>query len=85
MRHRKPRKHVVSVHEPPGTPGKPQGARLVLAVAHRLLMFHYLLLHAATLIRDCDVEVRAPSRSDRPAYSCGAGPQILRPAIPLGR
>ncbi len=39
------------------TPGKPQGARLVLVVAHRLLMFHYLLLHAATLIRHCGVDV----------------------------
>jgi hypothetical protein len=27
---RKPDKHVVSLHEPVGTPGKPQGVRLVL-------------------------------------------------------
>ena len=33
---RKPDKHVVSVHEPVGT-----RVRLVLAVVHRLLMFHY--------------------------------------------
>ena len=38
---RKPDKHVVSAHEPVGTPGKPQGVRLVLAVVHRLLLFQY--------------------------------------------